>query len=111
MSEHIDECPQCRQQRILNRIFAFAILMFLFCLGMIVFHGEGRLVAQAPVYGQQLPKAWKLWGTNSDVDAAEGKDVALYKVQDGNCSVYIVFAKSNTQNAPTVSVATGQGCK
>ena len=54
----------------------------------------------------QAPKSWLIWKYNPGLSYPLAQ---VYKIQDGNCSIYV--AHGYPGNIGPVAIATGQGCK
>ena len=80
------------------------------CIMMILFvailpHKQIQKVeAQAP------PQSWKIW--EADTAYYRSDKISVYKIQDGNCSIYLAVGEvGGDVNGPVVSMTAGQGCE
>lgn len=68
-----------------------------FLMGMFVLFIEAGRLAAAPERGP-----WILF---------EGYHSRVIKIQDGSCSLYVVFGGEDQYGERSAAIATGQGCK
>lgn len=61
-------------------------------------------------HAQDKPNSWLIW-RQPDMQVDFYGQAFLYKIQDGDCSVYVAWSAHGSYSGSTVSVSTGQGCK
>lgn len=87
-----------------NVLNGFLLILFVSLL-IVTIADFRKTLAQSP------SQSWLIWN-GMKMNSGDYR-VHLYKVQDGQCSIYVAVAEilGGTNGATPVAVATGQGCK